>query len=92
VYIGEHVAAEGEGIHNEDLHYEGLLNAVGPNITEKNIHRFVKGFIAVCVNLNMWWERLAVETYYNKMIREQLTVTDAEVPDITRLFAAGAHG
>lgn len=95
IYIGEHVNPEGEphegeGVHNEDLHYAGLLNAIGPNINAQNVHRFIKGFLSVCLNLNIWWERLTVETYYQKMLRSELTVNDIEIPDLTRVFLAGA--
>jgi hypothetical protein len=86
VYIAGHVIAEGEGVHPEDLHYEGMRGSIEPHINSQNIHKFIKGFFSVCVNINMWWERLVVETFYQKVCREHLTVTDAETVDIGDLL------
>jgi hypothetical protein len=86
IYIAGHVVAEGDGVHPEDLHYEGLRYAIEPYINSGNIHRFVKGFFAVCLNMNTWWERLVVETYNQKICQEDLTVHDTEVIDISTVL------
>lgn len=86
VYIAGHVVVEGDGVHPEDLHYEGLRHAIEPYINSENIHRFVKGFFSVCLNMNTWWERLVVETYYQRICQEDLAVHDAETNNISLLL------
>jgi hypothetical protein len=86
LYIAGHVDHEGTGDHPEDSHYEGLQNAIGAYINEGNIHRFVKGFLDVCFNMNIWWEQLTMETFYRASKQNSLAVTDSEVIDLTLIF------
>ncbi|HVG17941.1 MAG TPA: DUF3865 domain-containing protein [Blastocatellia bacterium] len=86
IYIAGHVSAEGEGVHPEDLHSEGMRQSIEPHINAQNIHKFIKGFFSTCLNINIWWERLAVEIFHQKVNREELTVTDAEIVDIDGLL------
>jgi hypothetical protein len=86
IYIAGHVMPEGDGVHPEDLHYEGMRHAIEPHINAQNIHKFIKGFFSVCININIWWERLVVETFYQKVSREELSVTDIETVDIDGLL------
>jgi hypothetical protein len=88
IYIAGHVIHAGEGVHPEDLHYEGLRYAIEPYINSKNIHRFIKGFFSVCLNMSIWWERLVVETYYQNICQDDLMVYDIEVVDIFQALKA----
>ena len=86
LYIAGHVDHEGQSDHPEDSHYAGLEEAIGFYITPRNIHRFIQGFLDVCMNMNMWWEQLTAEIYYRKLKRTQLAVQDSEVIDISEVF------
>jgi hypothetical protein len=86
IYIAGHVIPEGEGVHPEDLHYMGMRHAIEPHINAQNIHKFIKGFFSICLNINIWWERLLVETFYQKVCRDYLTVGDAEIVDLNDLL------
>jgi hypothetical protein len=85
IYIGGHFS-EDDGLHGEDAHYQGMLKSFEEHINPGNIHRFIKGFFAVLLELNMWWERIADETYYQMIRRGPLAVRDSQVFDATRRF------
>jgi len=86
LYIAGHVDHEDQGDHPEDSHYAGLEEAIGFYITPRNTHRFIQGFLDVCVNMNMWWEQLTAEIYYRKLKSTHLAVQDSEVIDISEVF------
>ena len=90
VYVAGHVDSEEQGDHPEDSHYQGLQDAIGEYITPDSIHRLVQGFFTVILHLNIWWERLATEVYYQKALREALQVRDSQVTDAWRLWQTAA--
>jgi len=69
-------------------HEDDLRRAVAPYITAENIHRFVRGYLSVCVTMNTWWDKLALETYF-RMLYRQLSVSDTEVFDVSEVFLSG---
>jgi hypothetical protein len=85
-YVSEHVAPEDIGSNPEDSHYEGLQNSIEPYINSDNIHRFINGFLSVCLTMNTWWERLVVETYYQRICQESLAVHDPEIIDVSLII------
>lgn len=72
-------------------HEEGLKNSIAPYINGENIHRFVRGYFAVCLAMAAWWEQLAVETYHRGESR-RLRVHDTEFFDATDVFRSAKAG
>lgn len=66
-------------------HEEDLRKSIESYINEENIHRFVKGYIAVCLTMNTWWDKLAIETYF-RMLYRKTSVSDSEVFDVSQVF------
>lgn len=66
-------------------HEEDLRQSIAPYITEDNIHRFVRGYLSVCLTMNTWWDKLTLETYFRKLYRH-LSVSDMEVYDVSQAF------
>ncbi|MDQ3816183.1 MAG: DUF3865 domain-containing protein [Acidobacteriota bacterium] len=52
-------------------HYRGMVDAVGGNVDDGNLRPLVQGFFSVCLELNRWWEQIALEAI-QKEIRDQL--------------------
>lgn len=72
-YIAAHVVpGTADPEHDPEMdHYRGMVEAVGANVTDAKLQPLVKGFLSVCLELNCWWEQVAVEAYQRE-IRDQL--------------------
>lgn len=66
-------------------HEDDLRQAIAPYIDADNIHRFVRGYLSVCLTMNTWWDKLTLETYFRKLYRD-LSVSDTEVYDVSQVF------
>ena len=66
-YILAHVNEEGSGHNPEDGHYDGFRIAIEKHIHRQNRNSFLRGFMAVCIALNNWWEHMINEIYANKL-------------------------
>ena len=66
-------------------HEAHLREAIQPYITEKNIHKMVRGYLSVCITMNVWWEQLAYESY-RKFIQEILKFEDVELFSLSKIF------
>jgi hypothetical protein len=73
-YIAGHVAEEG-GDRADDPemeHHLGMVKAIGDNVVGSGgLRRLSRGFLSVCLELNRWWEQVALEAFQNA-IRERL--------------------
>lgn len=60
-YIAGHVASGVEvgGIDPEMEHYQGMVRAIGAGMEGQDRSILARGFLAVCLELNHWWEFLA---------------------------------
>ena len=65
-------------------HEEHLKIAIKSYINEENISKMVKGYINVCLAMNIWWEQLALESYHS-FAQSILTLKASEIeePSIT---------
>jgi hypothetical protein len=90
-YIAGHVTPEtpDRDADPEMDHYRGMVDAIGLYITAENMPRLVRGFFAVCLELNQWWEQLATTTFLNPL-RAQLRSDDLAPTNLHQLFAQRA--
>jgi hypothetical protein len=82
-YIAGHVVpGVPDPQHDPEMdHYRGMVEAVGANVVQGNLRPIVQGFFSVCLELNRWWEQVALEAL-QKTIREQLLQHRGESPDV----------
>jgi hypothetical protein len=70
-------------------HYRGMVDAIGKYINAENMPLLVRGFFAVCLELNQWWEQLATTALLNPL-RAQLRDRDVAPTNLHQLFAQRA--
>lgn len=68
-------------------HEEDLRQAIAPYINAENMHRFVRGYLSVCMCMNTWWDKLTLETY-SRLLYRKLSVSDIEVFDVSEVFGS----
>jgi hypothetical protein len=66
-------------------HEEHLMHSIKPYITKENIHKMVRGYFAVCITMNVWWEQLALESF-RKSSDLLLDFQDVEEFPIKKVF------
>lgn len=86
-YIAGHVLPQGsEGQTDPEVdHGRGMIEAIGISLTGADLKPMAQGFLAVCLELSIWWERLASETW-QKRIRENLIQVRREAPELYSNF------
>lgn len=62
-YIAGHVSltADDDGNDPEMEHYLGMLNAVGASVEPSEYPEVARGFLAVCLELEAWWDALPTQ-------------------------------
>ena len=72
-YVAGHVAPEASITdHDPEMdHYRGMAEAVGAGVAGHELQPLVRGFLSVCLELNRWWELLALEALQRR-IRDRL--------------------
>jgi hypothetical protein len=71
-------------------HEKGLRDAIEPYITDNNIHKFVRGYLAVCMTMSTWWEQLEVESV-RKETNKVLSIKDVEIFDLESILTGKNH-
>jgi hypothetical protein len=81
-YIAGHVSAERQdgGVDPEMEHYEGMVRAIGVHMRGRNLSVLARGFYAVCLELNRWWELLAQQAP-QQAIRKAIHCNRPPAPD-----------
>jgi hypothetical protein len=87
IYIAGHVTPETSDPASdpEMEHYRGMMEAVGKNIDGSNIQELIRGFLAVCLELNQWWEQLAL-CGFQRSIRKELLDGDQKSGNLRSLY------
>jgi hypothetical protein len=90
VYIAGHVTpgVVDPATDPEMDHYRGMMDAIGGYVDHENMPRVVRGFFAICLELNQWWEQITAHALVAKLRSELRTGTKAN--DIAGLFAERA--
>ena len=86
-YIAGHVLPQGaEGQTDPEVdHGRGMIEAIGISLTGADLKPLAQGFLAVCLELSIWWERLAAETWQRR-IRDNLMQVRREAPELYANF------
>lgn len=86
-YIAGHVTPEtADTTYDPEMsHYRGMVDAIGQNINSGNIGTLKRGFFAICLELNRWWEQLAASTY-QRSVRTLIRSAEIEPTDLHRVF------
>ena len=86
-YIAGHVTPETpERAGDPEMdHYRGMVDAIGRYVTPDNMQRLMRGFFAVCLELNHWWEQVSTAALLNPL-RAQLRDGDVAQTNLHQLF------
>ena len=86
-YIAGHVLPQGsEGLVDPEVdHGQGMVDAIGSSLSGTDLKPIALGFLAVCFELSIWWERLASETW-QKRIRDNLIQVRRPAPELYANF------
>ena len=66
-------------------HEAHLISAIKPYITGDNIVNMIKGYFAVCLTMQLWWQELHVESY-RRRIEAKLVSELSEEVDVKAIF------
>lgn len=94
-YIAGHVTPEtaDRTADPEMDHYRGMVEAIGHYIDTDNMPRLERGFFAVCLELDQWWEQLAKAAFL-RPLRAQLRSGEHVPTNLQELFeqrASASH-
>ncbi|KVA01430.1 hypothetical protein WI40_07830 [Burkholderia ubonensis] len=66
-YIAGHVAPTADGLESDPelAHYRGMVEAIGKSVDRRALDSLACGFVSVCLELNRWWEHVALEAVQN---------------------------
>lgn len=77
-------------------HYRGMMEAIGKYIDKSNMERAMRGFFAVCLELNHWWEQIATLTLLRPLRAQLRNGEELKPTNLHKLYeqraAAGADG
>jgi hypothetical protein len=81
-YIAGHVLSESTDEDNDPEmdHRRGMIRAIGAHMNGQDLRALTRGFLAVCLELNRWWEQIGLEALQQE-IRESLAHDSHTWPD-----------
>lgn len=67
-------------------HYRGMMEAIGRYVNTDNMPRVMRGFFAVCLELNQWWEQITTLAFQRSLRAELRNGVELKPTNLQQLF------